>query len=64
MFICPDCEKTKMEYARGHMRSTGQCEICDKVDNCLDARDYKEKPHSKCEPHENSSTPPEDYADD
>jgi hypothetical protein len=44
MFICPDCEKTRMEYARGSMRSTGQCEICDKVDNCLDARDYKEKP--------------------
>lgn len=41
MFICKDCEKEKMEYCSGIMRSVGLCEICERQADCLDARAYK-----------------------
>lgn len=41
MFVCKDCEKEKMEYCSGMMRSVGLCEICEKQADCLDARVYK-----------------------
>jgi hypothetical protein len=41
MFVCKDCEKEKMEYCSGIMRSVGLCEICEKQADCLDARVYK-----------------------
>ncbi len=47
MYICRECEKTRMEHARGVARSFGQCEICEKTADCLDARDYKAKPRDE-----------------
>jgi hypothetical protein len=41
MFVCKDCEKEKMEYCGGIMRSVGLCEICERQADCLDARVYK-----------------------
>lgn len=43
MFICEQCEKERMELVRGFEHSYGACEICGKISNCLDARQYVAK---------------------